>query len=63
MSIERARGGVINFICDICGNTLDTGTSEWKDAMAKMREDGWRSKKFDDDQWAHYCDDQCWRKR
>jgi hypothetical protein len=62
MSIERIRGK-INFVCDVCGNVLDTGSNEWKDAMAKMRADGWRSKKFEGEVWAHYCDDECWRKR
>lgn len=46
--------GEITFECDACDETIETGESEWNDAMAHFRRLGWRSEKVGAD-WTHLC--------
>lgn len=46
--------GEINFECDACDATIETGESEWADAMAQFRRADWRSEKVGDE-WTHLC--------
>lgn len=53
--IDRQHGEIV-FCCDGCDETLETGESEWADAMAQFRRDGWRSEKVGAE-WTHLCAD------
>jgi hypothetical protein len=53
MSIDR-QYGKINFECDNCGDTIETESKDFDEAMSAMRADGWRSVR-DDGAWKHYC--------
>jgi hypothetical protein len=59
MSIERV-GGRIAFVCDgdggSCGETLQTETANFNDAIQVLRsnEDGWVAVK-EDGEWEHLC--------
>lgn len=46
--------GEITFECDGCDDTIETGESEWNDAMAAFRRLEWRSEKVGND-WTHLC--------
>ena len=46
--------GEITFECDACDDTIETGESEWNDAMVDFRRLGWRSEKVGVD-WTHLC--------
>jgi predicted RNA-binding Zn-ribbon protein involved in translation (DUF1610 family) len=50
----------IEFECDDCGELLDTGATEWTDAMRAMKIDGWVSRK-NGNQWEHYCEACEWK--
>lgn len=62
MSVDRQHGKLL-FICDECGDHIDTGETEWIDALKVMREAHWgrraRAVRIDNDtkQWVHLCQD------
>lgn len=51
--IDRQHGE-ITYECDACDETLATGGSEFNDALAMFRRDGWRAEKVGDE-WTHLC--------
>lgn len=53
MSVQRHRGTII-FECDYCGDQHVTGTDEWDDAIADLKDNDWFFTK-EDGQWKHYC--------
>lgn len=53
--IDRQHGEII-FECDDCGDTLETGESEWVDAQAEFRREGWRAQNLSGE-WLHLCAD------
>jgi len=53
--IDRQHGQVV-FECDDCGQTLETGESDFGDAMNAYKDEGWRSKK-ERTGWLHLCPD------
>ena len=51
--------GPVTFECDVCGNTLDTGEEDFRDAINALKEEaGWTLKKIKDD-WLHLCSFDC----
>lgn len=53
--IDRQHRAIV-FECDACDETLETGESEFPDAMAHFRRDGWKAEKVGTD-WTHLCPD------
>lgn len=51
--IDRQHGKIA-FECDGCDETIETGETEWADAIARFRREGWRSEKIGDE-WVHLC--------
>jgi hypothetical protein len=54
MSIHR-EDGLIVFVCDECGEQLETDTEEFDEARQQMQEANWTYRKDDGGQWEHYC--------
>jgi hypothetical protein len=58
MTITR-RTGTIKFICDECGDELDTEIDQYDEfslAVNEMKKFGWVSRKNDDtNHWEHLC--------
>jgi hypothetical protein len=46
--------GEITYECDGCDDTLETGESEFSDALAMFRRLGWQAEKAGLD-WTHLC--------
>lgn len=46
--------GEINFECDACDDIIVTREADWRDAMERFRNEGWRSEKVGDE-WTHLC--------
>lgn len=46
--------GKIQFECDTCGDSLDTGESEFGDALQSLRDEGWIARK-NFNEWSHEC--------
>jgi hypothetical protein len=44
----------ITYECDACDETLATGQSEFADAHAMFRREGWKAEKVGDE-WVHTC--------
>lgn len=62
MSVDRQHGKLI-FICDECGDDINTGEADWIDGLRVMRSSGWgRRHDSDGGQWQHLCQD-CEAKR
>lgn len=59
--IDRQHGEVV-FECDSCNETLPTGETEFGDAMALFRREGWRAEKVGED-WTHLCPQHAGRRR
>jgi hypothetical protein len=51
--LDRQKGDVV-FECDICGNVLETETSDFESARNLLRREGWRTLKVGD-VWMHKC--------
>lgn len=45
---------MIVFICDECGEELETETSNFQHALETLRANGWRNVKGKNS-WEHYC--------
>jgi len=57
MSLERERG-ILIFTCDACGDDADVRLHDFKQAFAKIKEEGWVARKSKtSDSWFHYCPD------
>ena len=56
MSTERI-GRVIHFCCDICGQALDTGETQFTDALEWKKVSGWGSRKDENGEWMDICDE------
>jgi hypothetical protein len=52
--IDRQFRGEITYECDACDETLETGESEWNDALAEFRRSGWLAEKVGSE-WTHLC--------
>jgi len=46
--------GEITYECDGCDETLETGETEFSDALAMFRRDGWKAEKVGTE-WTHLC--------
>lgn len=55
--IDRQRGKIV-FECDSCSNVLDTGESDFDQANAMRREEGWLAS-VQHGEWSHYCSERC----
>lgn len=51
------RHGDITFICDDCGEALDTGEPEFGDAVRAKKAAGWASRKDNEGDWQDLCPD------
>jgi hypothetical protein len=51
--IDRQHNAIV-FECDGCDETLETGETEFPDALSMFRRDGWKSEKVGDE-WVHLC--------
>lgn len=47
---------LIEFECDDCGAVLETETTEWNEALRRLKNAGWVSRK-NGDQWEHFCEE------
>lgn len=57
MSVDRQFGDII-FICDTCGEDLDTAEPLWNDAQAVRKKQGWAAIYDDEEEeWKHFCKD------
>ena len=54
MSIERERES-ITIVCDECDDEFYADTTEWSDAWAEAKEEGWRAEQDLDGEWTHTC--------
>lgn len=54
MSIDRIHQNVI-FVCDSCDDTLDTETSDFKEANQARIDAGWRTILTGGDLYEHFC--------
>ena len=56
MNANRSNGNV-EFECDFCGEVLFTEQDDFSEALAVLKEDGWRARKDKHGQWEHVCPD------
>lgn len=54
--IERSNHNEIMFVCDGCGEAEQTGSKEFTEALAEVKQAGWVARK-EDDEWQHLCGD------
>ncbi len=57
MSLHRDHGEIV-FECDGCGETLETLTTDFWAAAAKLKDEGWRTRKRGQE-WEHFCSEDC----
>lgn len=55
MTVEREYGNIV-FICDECGDDLNTGTKDWEEAKEIAGDEGWVPIP-DGNTWIHCCPD------
>lgn len=58
--MKDVQHGKIIFSCDVggprCDEVLETRTADFNEALAKLREEGWKAYKDDDEgEWNHRC--------
>ena len=46
--------GEITYECDACDETLETGESEFSDALGMFRRNAWKAEKVGSE-WTHLC--------
>lgn len=46
--------GELTYECDACDETLETGESEFSDALSQFRREGWKAEKVGSE-WTHLC--------
>jgi Fe2+ or Zn2+ uptake regulation protein len=59
MSVTTTHGRFA-FICDMCGDVVETGESDFDTAVSDMRHEGWRAVRVlvrKDVEWQHHCAD------
>lgn len=55
MAIEKQHGKYI-FICDECGDDIDTNETIFFQALDRIKEEGWLvTRNADDTEWVHVC--------
>lgn len=54
MASERQHGMVV-FICDGCDDDFESGTDDFLDAVASLKDEGWLITRSGDEEWRHYC--------
>ncbi|CAB4192895.1 hypothetical protein UFOVP1244_120 [uncultured Caudovirales phage] len=54
MSIERGRES-ITFVCDECDDECCVDNTDFKEAWAEAKEEGWRAEQDLDGEWSHTC--------
>lgn len=52
--IERD-GGAISASCDGCTEDHTAFTDDWQEALAELRQEGWRIRRGKDGEWEHHC--------
>ena len=52
--MDRQRGQFI-FECDVCGDVLETDTSNFNEARATLDRENWKARKIGAD-WCHSCE-------
>jgi hypothetical protein len=57
MSITRTYGD-IEFECDNCGDSIETHTDDFTDALNFAKGEGWSARPVDG-VWKHFCDATC----
>ena len=50
--------GPITFECDVCHDSIDTKTDDFRDALSFAKDSGWIVKKIEDN-WFHFCTFTC----
>lgn len=53
--IDRQHGAIV-YECDVCDSVLDTGESEFSDALSQFRREGWKAERVGTE-WTHLCPD------
>lgn len=53
--IDRQHNQMV-YECDACPETLETGESEFSDALAMFRREGWKAERVGFE-WTHLCPD------
>ncbi len=48
-------GRIIVFECDICGDSLDTGETEFSESLHVKKQEEWTSRKDEDGDWIDVC--------
>lgn len=58
MSVTRDNNEVV-FECDLCSETLETEESDWGEALAAMKAEGWMARKvgLGRGEFKHFCPD------
>lgn len=51
--LDRQKGDVI-FMCDECGEVMDSGTSDFDSALNLLKRERWQIKKIEGE-WEHRC--------
>jgi predicted RNA-binding Zn-ribbon protein involved in translation (DUF1610 family) len=51
--LDRQHGMII-FECDVCGDVLDTDTSDFGEAQRRLHVEDWKARKIGAD-WVHAC--------
>lgn len=51
--IER-QDGTIQFVCDACPESLETGSSDFAEANGARKREGWTAEKVGQE-WVHLC--------
>ena len=53
MTVDRQKGKIV-FVCDGCGDGLDTDTADFQDAKAHLKTEDWGHAQ-DEGVWKHFC--------
>jgi predicted RNA-binding Zn-ribbon protein involved in translation (DUF1610 family) len=51
--LDRQRGNIV-FECDVCGETLDSDTRDFGEAIRALKNESWKARKIGVD-WVHAC--------
>lgn len=54
--IEKTNHNEIMFVCDGCGEAEQTGSTDFQEALAEVKQAGWIAKK-ENNEWQHFCKD------
>jgi len=56
MSTHR-NGRIIIFACDLCDSEIDTGETNFADAIQIKKDENWGSRKDENGEWMDICSD------